>query len=207
MRARFPVLALLSTLFFTSHTVAEDMAMGEAAYKQCAACHGQNAQGNQALKAPALAGQDAWYIQNQLEAFQKGYRGADPQDGFAAGMAAIAKGLNDNKINALAIYLNAKPTENKEKPSLGGDLVKGEQFYQSLCGSCHGPGGKGNKALNAPKLAGLNDWYIAEQINKFRKSQRGTHKEDRLGRQMKMMARILPDQQAINDVASFLAAQ
>ena len=41
----------------------------------CAACHGANGQGNQALGAPPLAGQDAAYLARQLNNFKAGRRG------------------------------------------------------------------------------------------------------------------------------------
>ncbi|MBK6510785.1 MAG: c-type cytochrome [Haliea sp.] len=40
------------------------------AFQACAACHGDAAQGNAALGAPALAGQGAVYLQRQLQHFQ-----------------------------------------------------------------------------------------------------------------------------------------
>jgi cytochrome c oxidase subunit 2 len=196
---------LFSSFFFTANLQANE---GEALYKQqCVACHGINAEGNQALKAPKLAGQDSWYIENQLKSFRSGYRGSAQGDFLGAGMAAIAKGLKDQQINALANYVQTLKASPAGQGNVQGDQEKGKQFYQSLCGSCHGPGGKGNKALNSPKLAGLNDWYISEQLQKFRGNKRGFHQDDRLGRQMKMMSGILPDQQAINDVASYLSNQ
>jgi len=180
--------------------------------QQCQSCHGQSAEGNQALKAPRLAGQSAWYINNQLKAFQQSYRGASkvkPNEGSA--MLAIAKDLSEQQISAVSDYLEAVQLNNSIaatlQPSFKADGVKGKQYYQSLCGSCHGPGGKGNKLLNAPKLAGLNDWYIVQQIQAYKTGQRGYHPKDRLGKQMKLMSRVLPNEQALKDVAHFLSQQ
>jgi cytochrome c553 len=195
----------LCSLFISSFAFSDTLEIGKATYQQqCVACHGKNAEGNQAMKAPNLGGQDDWYVKNQLLAFKQGHRGTSSGDSSGAGMAAISKGLNNKKINGLALYLKTLSTKS-DKDTVKGNIEKGEQYYQSLCGSCHGPGGKGNKALNAPKLSGLSDWYLVEQINKFRSGKRGYHSDDKLGRQMKMMAGILPDEQSIKDVASFLA--
>ncbi len=180
---------------------------GSGTFEQmCSACHGKQAEGNPALNAPKLAGQDDWYIKNQLNSFRQGYRGTAEGDASGASMAAISKSLDSNKINELALYLNALPKPSI-KATVKGDAVKGEQYYNSLCGSCHGPDGKGNTSLNAPKLAGLNDWYIINQINNFRASKRGYHQDDKLGRQMKMMSSVVPSDEASNDIATYLSAQ
>ncbi len=198
------VLSCFSCLFFpfTQAQAAETPASAQS----CVACHGSKAEGNQALKAPALAAQDAWYIENQLLAFQQGWRGTAEGDSSGASMMAISKSINTNEIKVLASFFN---TLSQVSPALTlkGDALKGGQYYETLCGSCHGPAGKGNPSLNSPKLAGLNDWYIVEQIQKFQKGQRGYEKEDRLGRQMRMMASIVPDEQALKDIAVFLSQQ
>ena len=53
---------------------------GKALYQTCIACHGASGEGNKALKAPALAGQQQAYLQRQLEHFKNGVRGADAAD-------------------------------------------------------------------------------------------------------------------------------
>ena len=51
------------------------------------------AEGNQALKAPRLAGLDAAYLKRQFEYFRDGIRGTDPQDTPGRQMAMMAKTL------------------------------------------------------------------------------------------------------------------
>ena len=53
---------------------------GVSAYATCGGCHGAQGQGNPALNAPALAGQDADYTARQLRNYKAGIRGADPED-------------------------------------------------------------------------------------------------------------------------------
>lgn len=201
------LLAFSLAVIFLNAVVADTAELGKSTFEQqCVACHGKQAEGNQALKAPALAGQDEWYIKNQLIAFQKGYRGTAEGDASGAGMAAISKSLNASQINGIALFIQAKPKA-AMTATIKGDALKGQQYYDTLCGSCHGPEGKGNAALNSPKLAGLNDWYIVEQINKFRAAKRGYHQDDRLGKQMKMMSSIVPGDEATKDIATYLSAQ
>ncbi len=69
----FSVCAVL--LGFSVSVQAADAAAGQAAYAVCAACHGQQGEGNLAMNAPRLAGQEAWYVKRQLSAYRDGLRG------------------------------------------------------------------------------------------------------------------------------------
>jgi len=87
-------------------TVQGDAAAGKAAYATCAACHGANGEGNQALNAPKLAGQHDWYIVRELQNFKAGLRGADAKDSFGAQMRPMAATLADDAaINNVAAYI------------------------------------------------------------------------------------------------------
>lgn len=78
----------------TSDSATPDLTKGQSLFAaQCATCHGPSAAGMQALNAPALAGQEAWYMQRQLRHFRSGVRGADTTHVPGMQMAAIAKTL------------------------------------------------------------------------------------------------------------------
>lgn len=64
---------------------------GKMKYMGCMMCHGQNGEGNPAMKAPKLRGQSGWYLQAQLHKFKTGQRGTDPSDPQAMQMAMMAK--------------------------------------------------------------------------------------------------------------------
>ena len=66
-----------------------DPARGRALYAACAVCHGQGGEGNDALGAPRLAGQAAWYTARQLRKFIAGVRGSHPDDTSGASMRAV----------------------------------------------------------------------------------------------------------------------
>lgn len=80
----------------------------------------------------------------------------------------------------------------------------GADYYNQFCGACHGAGAVGNLALNSPRLAGGDDWYMQAQLLAFRAGQRGSHPEDTTGKQMRAMAAILPDEQGVRDVVAYL---
>jgi cytochrome c oxidase subunit 2 len=88
-------------------TVQGDPKKGRTLYATCSGCHGTSAEGNGALKAPALAGQTDWYLVRQLERFRNGERGFAAEDTPGATMRAAAGVLSDAKaVNDLVAYIN-----------------------------------------------------------------------------------------------------
>lgn len=81
-----------------------DAGAGKVAYGVCSACHGPDGKGNEALKAPPLAGQSSWYLMNQLHKFKSGVRGAAQGDVGGAQMRPMAMTLSDEQAmkNVLA---------------------------------------------------------------------------------------------------------
>ena len=84
-----------------------------------------------------------------------------------------------------------------------GDAAKGKSYF-ATCGACHGANGEGMEALNAPKLAGQEEWYIIRQLQNFKNGVRGTNPRDTYGMQMAPMSQTLPDDQAMADVAAYI---
>ena len=81
---------------------------GEAAFQQCAACHGPNGEGIENLGAPPLRHQEAWYLKKQLGDFKTGVRGYDAGDTFAASMRAIAQTIDtEETADVIVSYLHA----------------------------------------------------------------------------------------------------
>jgi cytochrome c oxidase subunit 2 len=58
--------------------------------------------------------------------------------------------------------------------------------------------------MNAPRVAGMTDWYLASQLKNFKEGIRGEHPQDYYGKQMGFMARTLQDEQVINDVIAYI---
>lgn len=88
-------------------TVDGNVNRGRTAFQSCAACHGANAEGNEALGAPALAGQNDWYLIKQLQNFRAGIRGAHQDDTFGAQMMTMAGTLTDNQaVTDVVSYIN-----------------------------------------------------------------------------------------------------
>lgn len=84
-----------------------------------------------------------------------------------------------------------------------GDPERGKILY-ATCGACHGQKAEGMSALNAPALNGLEPWYIVRQLMNFKQGIRGSNPKDTYGVQMAPMAQLLPDEQAMEDVAAYI---
>ena len=84
-----------------------------------------------------------------------------------------------------------------------GDVAAGKKLY-ATCAACHGPQGQGNEQLNAPRLAGQQDWYLVRQLQNYKSGIRGSNPKDTYGMQMKPMASMLANDVAMNDVVAYI---
>lgn len=91
-----------------SETVDGDADRGRSHYESCAVCHGAAGEGNESLGAPALRGQNDWYLVKQLEDYRAGRRGAQPGDSQGAIMRAAALQIVDETaVKDLGTYIQA----------------------------------------------------------------------------------------------------
>jgi cytochrome c oxidase subunit 2 len=180
-----------------------DAAAGQALYAVCAACHGAQGEGNQAMNAPKLAGQGAWYVARQLAQFKQGARGTHSNDVYGKVMAPMAATLADDAAVAnVSAYIATLP----DKPvaaTVKGNAASGQKRYVT-CATCHGSDGRGIAATNAPRLKGMSDWYMVTQLKNFRAGVRGAHADDMHGSQMRLMAGMLNDDKSIDDVVAYI---
>jgi cytochrome c oxidase subunit 2 len=182
---------------------AGDPLAGQAQYAVCSACHGAQGEGNQALNAPKLAGLDAWYIKKQVRNYQAGLRGSHQDDVYGQQMAPMAATLSDETaLDNVIAYIGTLPDQPSEA-TITGDVSRGAKLYRT-CASCHGEQGQGIWAMNAPRTAGMSDWYIARQLHNFKSDIRGAHPGDFYGKQMAFMARTLKDDEAIQDLVAYI---
>jgi len=180
---------------------------GARLYAPCVSCHGGKGEGNPALNAPAIGGQEAAYLERQLLNFRTDRRGTHKADALGAQMRALAMTLPDAAaVTSVAKYIAGLPKSLVAKPATA-DLHNGNNQYQGKCGSCHGTRAEGNAALKAPRLAGLDASYIKRQFAHFRDGIRGTNAQDIPGRQMAMMAKTLPTERDLDDVIAFIHQQ
>lgn len=176
---------------------------GKELFNTCAACHGPAGQGNRELGAPGIAGMNAGYIELQLQKFRSGVRGTNFNDTEGMHMRPMALSLHDDEdVKAVATYAASLPVA-RHAPVLGGNPQAGQALY-ATCMACHGADGAGNQTLQAPRIAGVDDWYLAAQLRKFKSGVRGGNPKDTQGSLMAPMANSLADEDAIRNVVAYI---
>lgn len=206
MKLVFPMATLLVILCMP-HTAlsAVPTANGKTLYTSCAACHGTKGEGNRALGAPNIAGMDAWYLKTQLENFSSGKRGTKAGDTYGAQMRAASAPTNTPANRAAIVtYISKMPkVVVASKATTKANLANGATQYNALCSACHAASGKGNQSLGAPRLAGVDNVYLSRQYSNFRNGLRGYHANDKFGKQMAAISKML-DAKAEPDVFSYI---
>lgn len=135
----------------------------------CMWCHGPQGHSISPIY-PALAGQKAWYVLAQLQAFKAETR-ADP---YARGMMwGMSAQLDDTAMNALADYYS-KQTPFASPPApfshAAAEIEHGKSVYSEgdaahgvpPCAACHGPDASGSDQF--PRLAGQHASYLLKQL-------------------------------------------
>lgn len=81
----------------------------------------------------------------------------------------------------------------------------GEVLYSNYCAQCHGGEGHGTQLIGAPAIASLPEWYLVEQLTKFRAGTRAYHFDDLEGMRMRPMALTLKAEEDVMAVAMYVA--
>lgn len=97
--------ASLTAMAPTSALEGGDAQAGQAVYATCAACHGPDGRGNEALHSPPLVGQSDWYLLSQLHKFKAGWRGSNPEDVWGSTMRPNAMMLDDAAMLNVVAYI------------------------------------------------------------------------------------------------------
>jgi cytochrome c553 len=178
------------------------MERGAELYETCVPCHGANAAGNAEIAAPAIAGLPQWYVEEQLQGFQNGWRGDHASDLAGLRMRPMALSLTrEGDIESVSEYV-ASLAPVYPASTLHGNAGAGASSYQ-VCVACHGENGLGNPDLHAPPIVQLNDWYLYNQLQNFRSGARGAREGDVWGATMRVNALALSDQ-AMQDVIAYV---
>src|SRR5216683_2790776 len=78
--------------------------------------------------------------------------------------------------------------------------TRGQEVFQT-CVPCHNSDGSGNPLIGAPNIAGMKEWYVERELDKFRTGVRGMHFNDVEGMRMRPMALSLPTEDDVKAVA------
>jgi cytochrome c oxidase cbb3-type subunit III len=158
--------APLRTLTFEQLAVNENaVKIGHRLYlDNCAACHGQKAQGNHAVGAPDLTDAD-WLYGGDSAAILTSI--LDGRNGVMPPLEAM---LGHNGSNAVASYVVSQ-SGTIAPPD---QVAAGRAHFDALCSACHGADGRGNPLVGAPNLFdstwqyGGNIETVVESVRKGR---------------------------------------
>jgi cytochrome c553 len=162
-----------------------DKAAGATAGAACAGCHGADGVSENPTT-PSLAGQDATYIANALQAYKQGIRSDET-------MKALAASLDDGAVkNVAAFYAGKEPKQpNVRKP------LTAEEWAQR-CDRCHGVNGNSTNP-RLPALAAQRLDYLEKVLQDY---QTGARKSP----QMAAMSDMLTEQDIAN-LAAYYSGQ
>jgi len=83
-----------------------------------------------------------------------------------------------------------------------GSATAGNDF--DYCLLCHGANANGNYGIRAPKLSGMEPWYLARQLENFASGARGAPAEDAPGHEMGPVGLRLKQEGAIDAAVQFI---
>jgi len=199
--------AILAIVFVAAARAEDTAAVSkqavQAKVKYCEVCHGPSGQGFQGYyPIPRLAGQQAEYIKNQLQAFVERRR-VNPI------MFNVAHVLSPAMQTALAMNfneLNPKPFGGAPKEL----VATGKKIFEEgvpntdvpPCASCHGPQAKGDGEF--PRLAGQLPDYIFKKLTNWSKERGQNPAKPDTSAIMQPIAHSLTEPQ-IKAVAAYLS--
>jgi cytochrome c553 len=176
---------------------------GKELFETCVPCHQQDGSGSRVLGAPNIAGMKEWYVEEEVDKFRNGVRGMQFSDMEGMRMRPMALSLpTDEDVKTVAHYVESLPPV-RHASSLPGDPKAGGALY-ATCSACHGANGAGNQDLGAPRIGGIDDWYLATQIRKFKSGVRGANPKDFEGQLMRPMALTLANDDAVRNVIAYI---
>ena len=119
-------------------------------------------------------------------------------------MALQAKMIEtDEQLEIIIAYIKLLPRLQTDQ-TIYGDVENGKHYYNEVCATCHGIDAKGIEAYLSPNLLGIQDYYMTAQIRHFRDGIRGVSEGDTTGAKMLEMLKQIPDDQAIDDVITYI---
>jgi cytochrome c553 len=88
---------------------------------------------------------------------------------------------------------------------LVGGANAGNDF--DYCLLCHGANGNGNYGIRAPKISGMEPWYLARQLENFAAGVRGVAADDAAGHEMRPVGLRLKDERSLDEAVQFIGRQ
>jgi cytochrome c553 len=120
-------------------------------------------------------------------------------------MASIAKALTPEQVESMAEHVEAMEMVTPEVRVVeGADLREGQWLFEMRCMECHRFNGSGELAFGSPPLVGLQGWYLADQLSKFKTGLRGAVKGDENGAKMVFTSSFIENEQMLKDIVGYI---
>jgi cytochrome c553 len=74
------------------------------------------------------------------------------------------------------------------------------------CLLCHGSNANGNYGIRAPKLSGMEPWYLTRQLENFAAGIRGTPADDHAGHEMRTVGMRLRQEEVLQAAVNFISS-
>jgi len=136
------------------------LSAGQQVFASCASCHLADAGGRPDGSIPRLAGQTSSILERRLRPL------ADGSVDLPV-MTPFARALTDAEIREVAAYLASLPRPEQVGLGSGEQLERGVEIYAGLCLACHADKGMGQAILNAPRLCGQHEAYLARRMEEM----------------------------------------
>ena len=166
----------------------------------CNGCHGKD--GNSSTKGfPSLTGLDVKYLARATKDYQTDAR-------HHKAMTNLVSGLSDVDIEKIAYFYATQEPLHKQKPTVEGDVTRGEELAPA-CTMCHGDKGLSGNPGSVPSLAGQDSHYLVSATYAYSNGKRSndsmTGVTDGLSEQdLKDIVSYFEVQQAIKPVTYLL---
>lgn len=202
------ILAMTGVTSMFAETPAEERAQRAWHFYRhdCAPCHGQEGLGNDRLRAPAIAGLPDFYVVQQMHKFRQQLRALDPTDEKQRSMHQDAAELDDDTFQMLGEFIAGLPAR-RQIASVIGDAERGDRLFARMCAECHGSDAEGNPAKESPPLHGFQDWYIVDQVKRFKAGKRKADPANVDSVSMHFMAKRLWLERDVRDIAAFVTTR
>lgn len=166
--------------------------------ESCLLCHSTR----EMQRGPIIDGLPEWYLEQELRKFFTGVRGKNPANRseylMGSGISLIKTG---DDIREAAKVFSVRPVQ-KPLKTIRGDDDRGRIIF-NYCGTCHGADGRGRPDIKAPPLVIQEDWYLYDQLIRFKTGLRGSRPVDPEGWLMYQVAQSL-NTQDFRDVVSYV---
>ena len=144
------------------------------AAKDCSGCHGDNGVSTRD-EIPTIAGASAFYIEGQMQSYQKEQRPCPKVDktdkSGKSDMCEVAKKLDAAQIKEVAAYFEGQKFVAAKQPVDAALVAKGKSLHDIRCEKCHSEGGSVADD-DAGILAGQWKGYVLEAFKEFESGKR-----------------------------------